>query len=196
VVSTYLGLLRDPSFMGYTLAGGLGNAGLFAYIASYPFVVIELHHVSSRAFGFWFGANAVAYIAVAQLNRLLLRRWSARELLAASGVLSSIAAAFCLLFARGALFPIAVCVFIYVGSLAIGGPNATALAMEGQPARAGAASALLGTVQFTIAATTSWLVGAFGQRSAAPMATVMLICAVFAFVAQALAARHARDHVF
>ena len=32
VVSTYLALLRDPSYLGYTLAGGLGNAGLFAYI--------------------------------------------------------------------------------------------------------------------------------------------------------------------
>ena len=194
VARTYLELARDRSFLGYTLAGGFGNAGLFAYIAAYPFVVIELHHVSARAFGWWFGANAFAYIAVAQLNRLLLRRWSPTELLAASTVLGSVFAVGCLVVARMELgLPaIAATVFLFVGSLAIGGPNATALAMEGQPARAGAASALLGTVQFSIAATASWLVGTFAERSAAPMAKVMLGCALLSFVAQALATRGAR----
>jgi DHA1 family bicyclomycin/chloramphenicol resistance-like MFS transporter len=194
VVRTYLELARDPLFIGYTLAGGFGNAGLFAYIAAYPFVVIELHHVSARAFGWWFGANAVAYIAVAQLNRLLLRRWGPTELLAASTVLASVFALACLLVVRNGLgLPaIAICVFLFVGSLAVGGPNATALAMEEQPTRAGAASALLGTVQFSIAATASWIVGAFAERSAAPMAKVMLACAVLSFGAQALATRRSR----
>lgn len=193
VVRTYVELLRDGSFVGYTLAGGFGNAGLFAYIAAYPFVVIELHHVSSRAFGFWFGANAMAYIAVSQLNRLLLRRFSPRKLLAASTVLATTFSLACLLVARGGLLPIAICTFLFVGSLAIGGPNATALAMEGQPLRAGAASALLGTLQFSIAATASFVVGVFTERSAAPMAKVLVVCSILAFAAQLIASRRARD---
>jgi len=193
VLRTYLELLRDPSFIGYTLAGGFGNAGLFAYIAAYPFVVIDLHHVSPRAFGWWFGANAVAYISVAQLNRLLLRRWGPKQLLAASTVLASAFAAACLFSAHRGLPIIAMTVFLFVGSLAINGPNATALAMEGQPTRAGAASALLGTVQFSIAAVASYVVGTFAERSAAPMAKVMLTCAMLSFVAQALSTRTARQ---
>ncbi len=189
VVRTYLELLRDGSFLGYTLAGGFGTAALFAYIASYPFVVIELHHVSPSAFGLWFGTNASAYIAVAQLNRLLLRRFSPRELLAASTVLSTLFSFACLLLARGALLPIAICMFLFVGSLAIGNPNATALAMEGQPLRAGAASALLGMLQFSIAAMTSWIVGVFTERSAAPMAKVLLVCSILAFTTQTIASR-------
>ncbi len=192
IARTYFDLLRDPSFIGYTLAGGFANAGLFAYIAAYPFVVIDLHHVSSRAFGFWFGANAVAYIAVAQLNRLLLRRWAPTRLLAASTVMACAFALAALLMAQRSLLSLAVWVFLFVGSLALTGPNATALAMEGQPLRAGAASALLGTVQFSIAATASWVVGAIGERSARPMATVMLACSMLAFATQAMSARRAR----
>lgn len=186
VAGTYASLIRDPSFIGYALAVGFGNAGLFAYIAAYPHVVIDLHRVPARLFGFWFGANAVAYIGVAQLNRLLLRRWTPRQLLHASTIMASAFALGALLVAPRGLWPIAVFVFLYVGSLALTGPNATALAMEGQPHRAGAASALVGTLQFALAAGASWAVGALGEGSARPMAMVMLSCGLLALLARAL----------
>ena len=191
VLATYRSLLFDRSYIGYALTGGFGNAGLFAYIAAYPFVVIDLHHVAPRAFGWWFGANAVAYIAVAQLNRLLLRRWSPAQLLSFSTAMAIVFGFGTFLVARAhlGLFPIAVFVFLFVGSLALTGPNSVALAMEGQPTRAGAASALLGTLQFTIAAGASWAVGALGERSAVPMTIVMTVCGACAFLAQWLASR-------
>ena len=191
VARTYLSLLTDRSFIGYTLIGGFANAGMFAYIAAYPFVVIDLHHVSSRAFGWWFGVNAFAYIAVAQLNRLLLRRASPAQLVAASTLMACVFSLATLLVVRAGLglLPIAACIFFYIGSLALTGPNAVALAMEGQPSRAGAASALLGTVQFSIAATASYVVGALGEHSAVPMATVMLACSLLSFATRAVAMR-------
>jgi MFS transporter, DHA1 family, multidrug resistance protein len=195
VLRTYGSLFRDRSFLAYTLIGGFGNAGLFAYIAAYPFVVIDLHHVSPRHFGFWFGANAVAYIAVAQLNRLLLRRWTPAQLVTASTLMACTFALATLLVIRAGLsLPyIAVFVFLFVGSLALTGPNSVALAMEEQSARAGAASALLGTIQFSIAATASYVVGAIGEKSAMPMATVMLVCSVLAFGTYSAAAMRERN---
>src|SRR5688572_25480221 len=41
VVATYLGLLRDRTYIGYVLTGALIFAGLLAYISGSPFVFIE-----------------------------------------------------------------------------------------------------------------------------------------------------------
>lgn len=45
----YRALLGNASFMGYSLAGGVAMAGMFAYIAGSPFVFIELVRRAGRA---------------------------------------------------------------------------------------------------------------------------------------------------
>jgi len=52
-------------------------------------------------------------------------------------------------------------------------PNATALALSDHPRIAGSASALLGVLQYAIGAATAPFVGAFGVRTALPMAVVI-----------------------
>jgi DHA1 family bicyclomycin/chloramphenicol resistance-like MFS transporter len=63
-------------------------------------------------------------------------------------------------------------------------PNTSALALEGQAAQAGLASAVLGAVQFAIAAAAAGAVSALHDGTAVPMATVMLALAVAAFALQ------------
>ncbi len=194
VARAYLELIRDRRFVGYTLAGGFGSAGMFAYIAGSPFVLIEMHRVSPGAFGWFFGVNALGLIAMSQLNRRLLVARSSEGLLAFATAWTAIAGIATFFVARsgfGGLPGIAVALFAFVSSLGLSGPNATALAMEGQPARAGAASALLGTLQFSLAAGASFLVGVLGERSATPMGVVMMVCGVLAFVVQARTTRAA-----
>jgi len=50
--------------------------------------------------------------------------------------------------------------------------------MNGQGARAGSASALLGCLQFSVAAGASALVGVLHDGSAVPMAMVITLCGV------------------
>ncbi|MNY74133.1 bicyclomycin/multidrug efflux system [compost metagenome] len=50
--------------------------------------------------------------------------------------------------------------------------------MNGQGARAGSASAMLGCLQFTVAAGAAALVGVLHDGSAMPMAMVISLCAV------------------
>ncbi|MEJ7713545.1 MAG: MFS transporter [Pyrinomonadaceae bacterium] len=70
-----LHVLRDREFLGHALAGGLAQAGMFAYIAGSSFVFIEFFGIPSHHFGWVFGTNAAALIASSQFNRrLLLRR--------------------------------------------------------------------------------------------------------------------------
>jgi DHA1 family bicyclomycin/chloramphenicol resistance-like MFS transporter len=61
-------------------------------------------------------------------------------------------------------------------------PNASAGAMAPFPEKAGSASALLGSLQFAIAAIASAAVGAFHNGTAVPMAAVITVCGFLAFV--------------
>jgi len=49
----YAALLRDRSFLGYTLSGGFAQAGMFAYITGSPHVFIELYGVPAQAYGWY-----------------------------------------------------------------------------------------------------------------------------------------------
>ena len=58
ILSSYQRLFRDRTFLGASLVSGFSSAGMFAYIASAPFVFISLYKVSPQRFGWLFGAIA------------------------------------------------------------------------------------------------------------------------------------------
>src|SRR6267142_1619252 len=185
VLSGYYELLRDKAFVGYALTGGLGMAGMFAYIVGSPFVFIELFHVRADRFGFFFGANALGLIAASQLNIRLTRRIHSDAVI---GRVLSIQTAACALLVMttwtglAGLLVTAALLFVYVALLGFLYPNTTALALAPHGHRAVSASALLGTLQFTLAATAASLVGAVNNGTAMPMAGVLGACGIAALV--------------
>jgi DHA1 family bicyclomycin/chloramphenicol resistance-like MFS transporter len=183
---SYLALLRDRRFLGFALAGGLAQAGMFAYISGSPQVFIDIHGVPAQHYGWLFGLNAFGLIAASQVNRRLLRRHSARHVLQRMNAVNAILGVVLVLLAAtgtlgfaGILLPL----FGYVASLGMIFPNSQALAMAGQPGRAGTASALIGTLQFSAAALASALVAALDDGTALPMAGVIAGCGLLAFAA-------------
>ncbi len=191
----YVRLLRDPLLIGHGLTGGVAMAGMFAYISGSPFVFIELYSVSAQSYGWLFGINAVGFILTAQLNGWLLRHhgpayWLKRTVWVYLG------AALVLLLAALAqpvqLWPLLLPLFICIASLSCILPNASACAMAGQGAQAGSASALIGSLQFCVAAGASVLVGALHEGTARPMALVIVLCALLTVVLALMTARQAR----
>jgi DHA1 family bicyclomycin/chloramphenicol resistance-like MFS transporter len=175
-------LLADPLFLGHALTGGIAIAGMFAYIAGSPFVIIKLYGVPAEHFGWLFGANAAGFILVAQVNaRLLAKRGPA--FLLARAVWFYLAAGLALLAVSALhpthLWPLLIPLFVCIASLGCISPNAAACAMNGQGARAGSASALLGCLQFSVAAGASALVGVLHDGTAVPMAMVISLCGIF-----------------
>jgi DHA1 family bicyclomycin/chloramphenicol resistance-like MFS transporter len=81
-----------------------------------------------------------------------------------------------------ALWPLLLPLFICIASLGCILPNTSACAMSGQGARAGSASAMLGCIQFGVAAGAASLVGVLHDGTAMPMAMAMVIslCGVLA----------------
>ena len=79
-----------------------------------------------------------------------------------------------------ALWPLLIPLFGCVASLGCLLPNATACAMADQRANAGSASALLGSLQFSIAASAATAVGALHNGTAVPMAAIIAGCGLLA----------------
>jgi DHA1 family bicyclomycin/chloramphenicol resistance-like MFS transporter len=179
-------LLKDRHFLGYSLAGGMAQAGMFTYIAGAPFVFIELHQLSATTFSWIFGINAMGLIVASQANAWLLKRRDPHGLLRRSvmapgafGLALTAAAAT----GAGGTWGLLVPLFGFVASLGFVQPNATAAALEQHGRRAGFASAVMGAMQFALAAIASAMIGRMHDASALPMALVMATCGMLAFFA-------------
>ncbi|HWL72226.1 MAG TPA: Bcr/CflA family multidrug efflux MFS transporter [Geminicoccus sp.] len=185
VLATYAGLLVDRRFLMPALAGSCAIAGMFAYIAGAPFVLIELYGIPERHFGWVFGANAIGFVIVAQVNARIARKVDPSRMIRAAGIIQVLACLVLLAVAWSGLHSLALTLiplFLAIASLGLLMPNTTAIAMASFPDRAGAASALLGTVQFSLAAAASSLVGMLHDGTARPMATAITIGAVIGLV--------------
>lgn len=175
----YLRLFGDRVFVGHALTGGIAIAGMFAYIAGSPFLFIKLYGVPAEHYGWLFGTNAAGFILMAQVNARLLAKRGPAFLLARAVWLYLVAALALLMVAAlrpAQLWPLLVPLFICIASLGCIIPNASACAMSGQGARAGSASALMGCLQFSVAAGAAALVGVLHDGSAVPMALVISLC--------------------
>ncbi|GIL40051.1 Bcr/CflA family multidrug efflux MFS transporter [Roseiterribacter gracilis] len=177
----YARLLSDRYFLAYALAGGLSMAGMFAYIAGVPFVLIDIYHVPPQQFGLFFAVNVIALIGAAQFNRLALKRLSQQQVIRRALFVQLLAGL--TLFALGStgtfgLYGIVVPLFVFAGSIGFVTPNSTTMAMAPYGRDAGSASALLGTIQFTLAAIMASTVGALEDHTARPMTIVIASCSI------------------
>jgi DHA1 family bicyclomycin/chloramphenicol resistance-like MFS transporter len=183
-------LAADRRFIGFALAGGCAQAGMFAYISGSPSVFIDLYGVPAQHYGWLFGTNALGLIAASQVNRRLLSRHGAQRVLSWALAAIAIFGALLVVVAAtrvGGLPGLLVPLFGYVATLGLTFPNSTALAMASQPeALAGTASALLGTIQFSAAALASVTVGVLYDATPVPMAAVIGVCGVLGVLADRL----------
>jgi MFS transporter, DHA1 family, multidrug resistance protein len=185
VLSVYGQLLRDRVFVGYVVTGGMAMAGMFAYIVGSPYVFIEHFHLSTAQFGAIFGINALGLVLAAQVNARLVRRYSSDAIIRKVLVVQVVTGV--VLFAGTLsgvlqLYGVATLIFVYVSSVGCLFPNITAMAMAPHGARAGSASALIGVLQFALAAASASLIGAANSGDALPVASLIGICAVSAVI--------------
>jgi DHA1 family bicyclomycin/chloramphenicol resistance-like MFS transporter len=179
VISSYQYLLRDRTFVGASLVCGFSSAGMFAYIASAPFVFINIFKLPPQQFGWLFGAIAAGLIAASQVNGHMPRRIPLWRVLQIANLVQLGSGLLLLLTAVtgfGGMVGIFAPVFIYMCAAGFVFPNGNAIAMMRHGNMAGTASALLGTNQFTIAAVTTIVLGMIDNSSAMPMAIVIAGC--------------------
>lgn len=170
----YAELARHRTFMVPALAGSLGGAALFAYIGTSSFVFMTLYGMSSRQFALIFASNAAGNAIFAQINRLLLKRFSPHRIMLHAMIFELAAIAVLFTLSGGApMFVFMIPLWFAIAALPMIYANSIALAMRDCRGKAGIASAILGLMQFGLASLASGLTGLFHTESAYPMAGVM-----------------------
>jgi MFS transporter, DHA1 family, multidrug resistance protein len=185
IADDYASLFRSRAFLGYTLSGGLAMAGMFAYIAGSPFVLISLGGIAPENFGWAFGINALGFIVASQLNAHGLKRIAPTRMLRRALWLPAAAGVTLLgltLSGQTGLPLTLSCLFIYVASLGFIAPNSSAAALAGFGQRAGTASALMGALQFGLATCTGIGISLLHDGSAYPLAVLLALCGVGAWL--------------
>jgi DHA1 family bicyclomycin/chloramphenicol resistance-like MFS transporter len=158
----------DRVFLGHALTGGIAIAGMFSYIAGSPFVFIKLYGVPAEHLA---GCSAPMLRVSSWWRRSTRGCWpgAARRFPAGAHGVGLPAGGVALLAVSALhtehLWPLLIPLFICIASLGCILPNASACAMNGQGARAGA-SAMLGCLQFSVAAGAASLVGVLHDGSA------------------------------
>jgi DHA1 family bicyclomycin/chloramphenicol resistance-like MFS transporter len=187
-------LLRDRAFVGYALSGGFALAAMFAYISGSSFVLESVYGLSAQTFSLVFGTNALGIVALGQLNTVLLRRFPVEALLRVGLALSAAGGLGLLASVRfgWGLGGVLTGLFVLVSSIGLIGPNGTARAMDGHTGRKGAASALVGLLQYGAGGLAAPLVGLGGSGTAMPMAVVASSFAVGGVLTYALLVRRPR----
>ena len=151
VLILYSSILQDKSFRLPMLAGCLSGASLFCYISSASAVFMDGYGLTQKQFAFAFALNAMGIILISACNKQLARRFSVFQRLKIGGWIQVSGAIILLIAGFLSLAPMALVMlgmFLAVSGIGFTGPNAMAIAMAQQGARAGTASAIMGSAQF------------------------------------------------
>ncbi len=170
---TYLGLVRDPRFIGYGLTLACGTATLTGLVTGSSFVVQDGFSASTQTFAFLFSAGAIAVVLATVLNRRLLRNFSPRRLLVVGFASNTAGTVALLLVGRLDLRVYAVLFVVIIGSWGFISANCTAVAVRDYAPVAGAALALLGLMQYPAAALAAPLASSAGNGRVVPLALVI-----------------------
>lgn len=192
IFRNYRELLCDRQFLTFSLCGGFGSAAMFAYIAGSPFVLMDIYHTSAHFFGWIFGSIAMGLVVGAQLNARLLAYYTPRTILARAVLVPFFAGAILLalrILNIAGLQILLPALFFAIASLGFMGANCAALALQHQGTRAGAATALMGALQFGLATLSSTIIGLWQVQNELPLAAIIAICGGGAVLMYRLAPR-------
>ena len=180
-VHRYAGILGERAFITHALLGGFSMFAMFAYLGGSPGVFIDGFHLSPSVYGMLFGLCAFGFIACSQVNPRILPRFGANRVLRVAirvfftATLVLVAAAFT---RTSHWWAISAPIFVIMSTQGFTMPNAVVGALSRHAGHAGSASALMGTMQFGLAAVSGAAVGLLSDGTARPMAGLMLLGAL------------------
>jgi MFS transporter, DHA1 family, multidrug resistance protein len=182
-------LLRSPSFLGFALTTAFTSASWFTFLASAPYLLLEVLHEPPSTYGFMILMPMAAYIVGnAWVSRLSVAIGSTR-LLTYGLALSLASGAMLTLWCLIGLSPWALFVPMAISSVGNGlsQPTAIAAGLSVYPRIAGAASGLLGFLQMMVAALGTLLIGRLPQDKVLSLLAVVVAALALALLFGVLA---------
>ncbi len=171
-------VVANRRFTGYLFTVVFAFGAMFAYVSASPFVVQDVLGLSSAHYALDFAVNSVGLISMSTLSARLVGRVSPLRLVTVGVSLLGFAALSLLAVTSFGLvrpWTVLPLLFLVASSMGLTSGNGVALAMGSITEGAGTASAVLGSLQFTVGAAVSPLVGLGGEFTARPMAVVMTV---------------------
>jgi DHA1 family bicyclomycin/chloramphenicol resistance-like MFS transporter len=196
LLHTWLGIVRNPTFLAFTALTTCAYAGLFTFLASSSFVLIRVLGLSTTQYGLIMFANSFIYLLSTFLCRRLLVRLGVRRTVAVAGALSlsggAVMAALALAGVQSAwAIELPFCLFML--GHGIHNPCGQSGAVGPFPHAAGAASALNGFISMVFAFATGQWLGTHMDGTAAPLVFGILFWTVLiALSAWTLVQRYGR----
>ncbi|MGV3587891.1 MAG: multidrug effflux MFS transporter [Adhaeribacter sp.] len=181
VLTNFYSVIKNPQFLTYTLAGGIGSAAPFAYIAGSPDVFLNIYKVSEQEYGWIFAFLAAAMIGSTQVNTLLLRRFTSEQLIKIALTGQTIIGTLLVVGTIGGWYQqysLILLLFLFLCGQGLNVPNASALSLAPFAKQAGSASALMGSTRMGMGALASATVSFLHNGTTLPMVGVMAFCVI------------------
>jgi DHA1 family bicyclomycin/chloramphenicol resistance-like MFS transporter len=192
----YGSVLRNRVLLGYATAVGFFYVGVFANIAGGAFAYISYHGLSPQLYGLVFSSGVLGLMATNFLNSRLVTRFGSDRMLLAGALgaaVFGIALALVTITGLGGVAGLIVTQFLFTAMNGLILANAVAGALSSVKQRAGAASAVVGAIQYGSGMVGSALVGLFANGTPVPMGIVMGLAGTGCLVCVVLARRVARE---
>ena len=185
-------LLRDGEYVRSAMVVAFAFSALFVYVSGSAFVMRNVYGLGATGYGVMFAAHSVALMSGNQLSGRLSGRWPAGTHLAVTlgvALLGAVGLLVEALTGVGGIGAAIGTVVVTVFGVGMSLPLASSITLGGYPERAGAASALLGLVQFAVGGLIAPLVGLVGTRTLLPLAVAVAGSLVVAAVLQLTGSR-------
>jgi DHA1 family bicyclomycin/chloramphenicol resistance-like MFS transporter len=170
ISKSYFEILKNKTFLFYTLAGSIAMSILFAYVSSAPYVFLTVYELDKSTFSMVFAVNASGLIAGSYINGMLTNYFNYIKIAkVASWILSIVAVSILvLIYSYPGIHHYWVVAGIFSILFMIGfiNPNATAASLASFTDNAGAASALGGAIRMGVGALVATIIGLFQGDSA------------------------------
>ncbi len=183
IVRNYAIQISNPSFLFYTLATSCTLGCLFIYINNSPFIFINMFDLTPTQFSYIFAANAMLMIAISQINLRLLKFYSiAQVLFIGLGGFIAIGLLLLALVQLGweALWSYSILLGLGMAMLGLITGNLTAMTMAHTQQHAGIASALMGLIQFLLAAAIGFIASILAAPSLYTLPVALLAMGLIA----------------
>jgi DHA1 family bicyclomycin/chloramphenicol resistance-like MFS transporter len=191
LLGRYAAIARERTFLAHACIGGFAMFGMFAYIGGSP-AFITMFGISPALYGILFSTAAAGYILASQVNARILPRFGHARVLATAIRVYMLATLVLAVNALGGFLGLPglfVPILVAMSSMGFVMPNATVGALSRHAGHAASASALMGTMQFILAALAGTLVGVLADDTARPLALLMVLGAAGGLLADIARAR-------
>lgn len=183
ILRAYGAVLKNRSYMLYTVASGVALGSLFNYIATSSFIFTHFYALSPQAFSYIFALNALASIVGGFFSMWLLNLgMSARAVtILGLGLHATMGLLLAVVLVKHGVTAVGFTVILAVamGSLGLIYGNIMALVMQNAGSSAGVAAAVMGALQYLISSLIGYLISLFPQGPLS-LAVSILLCGLLA----------------